>query len=44
MIETADLNDRWRVTYRLPYGGTGGPIVFEVNKQSGTIVNVQSEQ
>lgn len=44
VIETVDLNDRWRVTYRRHKGGTGGPIVFDVRKRDGEIINIHSEQ
>lgn len=38
-IVTVDLGDRWRVSYDFPGGATGGPIVLEVSKQSGEVVN-----
>lgn len=39
-IETVDLGDRWQVTYRWPEGGTGGPMVFVVDKRDGRIVDM----
>jgi hypothetical protein len=44
VIETVDLGDRWRVSYQYAEGGTGGPIVFIVNKRSGQIVHMEMEQ
>jgi hypothetical protein len=43
-IETEDLGDRWRVTYRLAEGGTGGISTFEVDKSSARIVREEGEQ
>ena len=44
VIETLDMGDRWRVSYSVPGGGTGGPIIFVVNKRSGEIVHMETEQ
>lgn len=43
-IETADLDEKWRVTYRPPEGSTGGPLVIDVNKQSDAATIVSMEQ
>lgn len=43
-IETADLGDRWRVTYFLTEGGTGGLSNVEVDKRSARIVRTESFQ
>lgn len=36
--KTEDLGDRWRVTYAVPGGSTGGPWSLDVDKESGRIV------
>lgn len=36
--KTEDLGDRWRVTYAVPGGSTGGPWSLDVDKKSGKIV------
>lgn len=43
-IETVDLGDRWRVTYHLAEGGTGGVSTFEVDKRSARIVREEGGQ
>ena len=44
IINTSDLSDRWEVTYDVPGGSTGTPIVFEVDKKSAKIVFVHRNQ
>jgi myosin-crossreactive antigen len=39
-----DLGDRWRVTYRIAEGSTGGPWIFIVSKKSGEIVSSEGGQ
>jgi hypothetical protein len=39
-----DMGDRWRLSYGYPGGGTGGPIIVVVNKRSGKVVHVETEQ
>jgi hypothetical protein len=36
--KTEDLGDKWRVTYAVPGGSTGGPWSLNVDKKSGKIV------
>lgn len=43
-IETLDMGDRWRLSYNFPEGGTGGPMIFVVNKRTGEIVHMETEQ
>ena len=43
-IETSETKDRWRVTYDVPEGSTGTPIIFEVDKNSGEIVHAHRNQ
>lgn len=43
-LETVDLHDRWRVIYSPPDGSTGGPMIFEVDKQTGEIGNTSIPQ
>lgn len=42
--ETADLGDRWRVTYHLAEGGTGGVATYEVDKRTARIIREEGEQ
>jgi hypothetical protein len=42
-VETADLGDRWRVTYYLR-GATGGISSYEVDKRSARIVRMTGGQ
>lgn len=44
IIQTADLDNRWRVSYDYPDGSTGGPAIFLVEKKSGKILDVKIEQ
>jgi hypothetical protein len=39
VIEAEDLGSKWQVTYEIPGGSTGTPVVFEVDKNSGKIVS-----
>ena len=34
-IETQNLNTVWRVGYHAPEGSAGGPIIIDINKESG---------
>ncbi len=43
-IETEDLDGKWRVSYHAPEGSTGGPLVVDINKQSGEATVVSMEQ
>lgn len=43
-IETRNFGDRWRVTYNLREGGTGGPSIFDVDKRTGRIVHAEGGQ
>lgn len=36
--KTEDFGDRWRVTYAVPGGSTGGPWSLDVDKKTGKIV------
>ena len=38
-ISASDLGDKWQVTYDLPEGGTGGPIIFLVDKRRAEVVD-----
>lgn len=44
VIDTKDLGGRWQVTYEIPGGSTGTPIIFEVDKKSGEIVDTRGGQ
>lgn len=37
-IETQEIGEVWRVTYTPSEGGTGGPLIVEVEKNSGAVV------
>lgn len=39
-----DMGDRWRLSYELPEGSTGGPIIVVVNKRRGEVVHAETEQ
>ena len=43
-IETQNLGGKWRVSYVPQPGSTGGPIVLEVNKQTGAVTWISAEQ
>ena len=43
-VEAIDMGDRWRLSYNLEEGSTGGPIIVVVNKRTGEIVHVETEQ
>lgn len=43
-ISTSDLGDKWRITYHLPEGGTGGPIIFLVDKRRAEVVDGEITQ
>jgi hypothetical protein len=43
-IETIEDGKRWRVSYSLPDGGTGGPILVFVDKKSGKVVDSRMDQ
>ena len=43
-VEAIDMGDRWRLSYELPDGGTGGPIIVVVNKRSGGVVHMETQQ
>lgn len=43
-VETIDMGDRWRVSYVVPEGGTGGPIILLVDKRSGEVVDGEITQ
>ncbi len=43
-IQTADMGDRWRVTYDIPGGSTGTPVIFDVDKKSRKIVYAHRNQ
>ena len=46
VIHVIDMGDRWRLSYedRPGEGGTGGPILIVVNKRSGEVVHIETEQ
>jgi hypothetical protein len=46
VIYVIDMGDRWRLSYedRPGEGGTGGPIIAVVNKRSGEVVHMETEQ
>jgi hypothetical protein len=43
-VEAIDMGDRWRLSYRLPEGSTGGPLIVVVSKRSGEVVHAETEQ
>ncbi len=43
-IDTIEDGNRWRASYSLPDGGTGGPIVVFVDKKSGKVVHSRMDQ
>ena len=43
-ILTEDVNGRWRVSYHAPPNSTGGPLIVEVDKDSGEVANFFMEQ
>jgi hypothetical protein len=43
-VDAVDMGDRWRLSYNLPEGSTGGPLIVVVNKRSGEIVHIETEQ
>lgn len=43
-VEKADMEDRWRLSYEYPEGGTGGPIIVVVNKKTGEVVHSETQQ
>jgi hypothetical protein len=43
-VESIDMGDRWRLLYNRPEGSTGAPIIVVVNKKSGKVVHMETEQ
>ena len=43
-VEAVDMGDRWRLSYEAEEGSTGGPIIVVVNKRSGEVVHIETEQ
>jgi hypothetical protein len=43
-VSAIDMGDRWRLSYDMPEGSTGGPLIVVVNKQSGKVVHMETEQ
>ena len=42
--EALDWGETWRVSFRYPEGSTGGPVIIVVDKSSGDIVHMETEQ
>jgi len=38
-IGTVELPDRWQISYDYPEGSTGGPVLLEVSKETGEVIN-----
>lgn len=43
-VRAVDLGDKWRVSYSIPDGGAGGPIVLVISKRSGEVVHMEMQQ
>jgi len=43
-VEVVDMGETWRLSYNLPAGSTGGPILVIVNKRSGEVVYMETQQ
>ena len=43
-IEAREAGDHWRVSYTAPPDSTGGPIVVQVDKRNGGILNSMMDQ
>ena len=43
-VEAIDMGDRWRLSYKLPRGSTGGPIVVIVMKHTGEVIHIETQQ
>ena len=43
-VDAIDMQDRWRLQYNAREPGTGGPIIVVVNKHTGEVVHMETEQ
>ena len=43
-VDAIDMQDRWRLSYEREPDSTGGPIIVVVNKHSGEVVHMETEQ